>query len=399
MTQRQLFLRHLAPTSDIPLMLEIALAEGVYLYDTEGRKILDLISGIGVSSLGHRHPAVENAVRDQVGKYWHTMVYGEFVLTPQVQLARLLCEHLPAQLDSVYFVNSGTEATEGAMKLAKRATGRPEIIACRQAYHGSTQGAASLMCPTDFTQPYHPLLPGIRHINFNDENDLEKINGQTAAVILEVIQAEAGVKTPQNQYFKKLRRRCDKVGALLILDEVQTGFGRTGSLFAFQNQDIVPDVLLLAKGMGGGMPIGAFVASQALMQHFAHHPPLGHITTFGGHPVSCAAAFATLQTLLAGDYISKVKTKEVLFKEQLAHPLVKEIRSAGLLMAVEIGAFDLVLKAVRLCLDRGLLIDWFLFDNCSLRIAPPLIISESEIESACAILRSVFDELYHSKSS
>lgn len=383
---RQLFLQHVAQTSATPLLLEVERAEGMYLYDPQGKSYLDLIAGIGVSSLGHRHPAIVTAVKEQLDKYLHTLVYGEFVLNPQVQLAHLLAENLPAPLDSVYFVNSGTEATEGAMKLAKRYTGRAEIVAAKYAYHGSTQGAASLMWPKDFTQAYHPLLPGIRHIGFNDVEDLELITEQTAAVIVETVQAECGIRLPTGDYLQQLRRRCDEVGALLILDEIQAGYGRTGTLWAFQQYAIVPDILLLAKGMGGGMPIGAFIAPKAVMNVLSHDPILGHITTFGGHPVNCAAALATLQVLLETDLIKQVKTKENQFKDLLVHPDIVEVRSAGLWLAVELPDFPFVQKVIRHCLQEGLITDWFLFNSHSLRIAPPLIINEMEIERACQII-------------
>lgn len=386
MHTRQLFLQHLAPTSPNPLMLEIDRAEGMYLYDPQGKAYLDLIAGISVSNLGHRHPRVIAAIQQQLDRYLHTLVYGEYVLDPQVQLAKLLADQLPYPLESVYFVNSGTEAAEGAMKLAKRYTNRAEIVACKRAYHGSTQGAASLMWPKDFTQAYHPLLPGIRHIEFNCERCLEKITEKTAAVIVETVQAEWGVRKPTRDYLQKLRARCTKVGALLILDEIQVGFGRTGSLFAFEQYGIVPDILLLAKGMGGGMPIGAFVASRELMQALSHDPILGHITTFGGHPVCCAAALANLQTLLDTPYIAEVKAKEALFHELLQHPKILEVRSAGLLMAVDLGSFDAVMRTIRYCLERGLISDWFLFNTESIRIAPPLIISEEEIKWACGVI-------------
>lgn len=391
MNNRQLFLQHVAQTSDMPLMLEIDLAEGMYLYDQNGKPYLDLIAGIGVSCLGHCHPRVVAAVKEQSEKYMHTLVYGEFVLAPQVQLASLLAAQLPNPLDSVYFVNSGSEATEGAMKLAKRYTGRAEIIACRNAYHGSTQGAASLMHPTTFTQAFYPLLPGIRHIEYNCEEDLEKITGQTAAVILETVQAEWGVRPPEGDYLKQLRRRCDETGTLLVLDEIQVGYGRTGSLFAFQQYGIVPDILLLAKGMGGGMPIGVFVAPREVMQSLTHDPVLGHITTFGGHPVSCAAGLATLQTLLEEGWVGQVKAKEQLFRSQLRHPAIREVRSAGLLMAVELADFATVRKVILHCLDQGLVTDWFLFNDRSLRIAPPLIISEEQITRACEIILEGID--------
>lgn len=386
MNQRQLFLRHLAQTTDGPMLLEIERAEGVYLYDPSGKAYIDLISGIGVSGLGHRHPNVQKAVEAQLNRYWHTLVYGEFVMTPQVGLATLLAENLPDPLESVYFVNSGSEATEGAMKLAKRYTGRTEIIACKNAYHGSTQGAASLMWPTDFTQAYYPLLPGIRHIEFNDTNDLEKITESTAAVIVETVQGEWGVRKPAADYLKHLRKRCDEVGALLVLDEIQAGMGRTGSLFAFEQYGIVPDILLLAKGLGGGMPIGAFIAAHDVMKVLSFEPILGHITTFGGHPVSCAAGLATVQTLLSTDYISKVKQKEQLFHDLLKHPAIIEVRSAGLMMAVEMESFHFIEAVIDSCLEDGLITDWFLFNSKSLRIAPPLIITEEEIEKACRII-------------
>ncbi len=389
---RQLFLRHVAQTSDIPLLLEIERAEGTYLYDTSGRAFLDLIAGVSVSVLGHRHPVVVHAVKEQADKYLHTLVYGEYVLSPQVQLAKLLSDHLPPALSSVYFVNSGSEATEGAMKLAKRFTGRAEIIACREAYHGSTQGAASLMSPTTFTQAFHPLLPGIRHVNYNSEEDLEKITSATACVLLETVQAEAGVRLPQADFLKKLRQRCTETGALLVLDEIQAGYGRTGSLWAFEQYDIVPDILLLAKAMGGGMPIGAFISSKEIMQTLSYDPPLGHISTFGGHPVSCAAALATLQFLTQSDLVQKAQEKEALFRQLLLHPLIREVRSAGLLIAVEVGAFSVLRKVILHCLENGVITDWFLFNDRSLRIAPPLTISEEEIRQACSVILAALDK-------
>lgn len=393
MNLRQLFLQHIAQTSDTPLALEITRAEGMYLFDNQGKPYMDLIAGIGVSGLGHRHPRVIEAVKNQLDKYLHTMVYGEFVLSPQVQLAKLLIENLPQPLDSVYFVNSGAEAVEGAMKLAKRYTNRPEIIACKNAYHGSTQGAASLMFPKDFTQVYHPLLPGIQYIEYNNEADLNLISTQTAAVIAETVQGESGIHPPKGDYLKALRRRCNEVGTLLILDEIQAGYGRTGSLWAFLQYDIVPDILLLAKGMGGGMPIGAFIASRELMQVLSHNPVLGHITTFGGHPVSCAAALATLQTLLKSDFIQQVPSKEKLFHELLVHPAIVEVRSAGLMMSVELTSFDFVRAVIKICLERGLLTDWFLFNSHALRIAPPLIIEEEHIRFACKVIIEAIEEV------
>jgi len=389
---RQLFLKHLAQTSEFPLMLEIESAEGIYLYDTNGKVYIDLISGIGVSGLGHRHPRVVNAIKDQLDKYLHTLVYGEFVLSPQVKLATLLAENLPDPLDSVYFVNSGSEATEGAMKLAKRYTGRYEIISCFDAYHGSTQGSASLISDSLFTQPFRPLLPGIRHIEFNNESSLKKITEKTACVVVETVQGEAGIKLPADDFLKKLRNRCDETGTLLVLDEIQAGCGRTGSLFAFEQYGIVPDVLLLAKGLGGGMPIGAFIASKEIMKVLSFDPLLGHITTFGGHPVCCAASLATLKELIESELISTVKRKEKLFLELLVHPKIKEIRSAGLMMAVEFGSFDFVQAVIKDCIENGLITDWFLFNDRSLRIAPPLIITADEIKKACSIIIAAIEK-------
>ncbi|MCC6724366.1 MAG: aspartate aminotransferase family protein [Saprospiraceae bacterium] len=391
-TLRQHFLQHVAQTSDIPMLLEIERAEGSFLYDRTGKRYLDLIAGISVSVLGHGHPAVVEAVKAQADRYMHTLVYGEYVLSPQVELATLLASLLPDPLDSVYFTNSGSEATEGAMKLAKRYTGRAEIIACREAYHGSTQGAASLMWPKTFTQAYHPLLPGIRHIGFNCEADLERISTATACVIVETVQAEAGVKLPQNDYLKKLRKRCTEVGALLIFDEIQAGYGRTGSLWAFEQYGVVPDVLLLAKGMGGGMPIGAFVASNDVMQVLGHEPPLGHITTFGGHPVCCAAALATLRFISDNKLWEQAKEKEVLFRKLLVHPAILDIRSAGLLMAVEVGEFPVLRSIILDCVANGVITDWFLFNDRSLRIAPPLTISEAEIRLACEVINTAIEK-------
>lgn len=391
--QRQLFLRHVAQTSDAPMLLEIDRAEGCFLYDTEGVAYLDLIAGISVSVLGHRHPNVQQAIENQLNKYWHTLVYGEFVLSPQVELATLLAAHLPSNLDAVYFTNSGTEATEGAMKLAKRFTGRSEIIAMHNAYHGSTQGAMSLNSDAYFTQAYRPLLPDIQFITFNDKTHLNQITARTAAVIVETVQAESGIYTPQYNYLKALRERCTEVGALLIFDEIQAGMGRTGTLWAFEQYGIAPDVLLLAKGLGGGMPIGAFISAKNIMNTLTNNPVLGHITTFGGHPVSCAAALATLKTLVESDLIPKVKAKEALFLKYLVHPKIHAVRSAGLWLAVELRDAASVQTVIKACVSMGLITDWFLFNDKSLRIAPPLTISEAEIETACGILLRGLNQL------
>jgi acetylornithine/N-succinyldiaminopimelate aminotransferase len=384
-TLRTAFFRHVAQTSPAPLALEIERAEGCWLYGPNGERWLDLIAGIGPSVLGHRHPRVQQAVQQQLESYWHTLVYGEFVLTPQVKLAQLLAENLPG-LDAVYFTNSGTEAAEGAMKLAKRATGRPHFVACKNAYHGSTQGAASLMWPTYFTEAFRPLLPGIRHIDFNQESDLHTIDPQTAAVIVETVQGEAGVIPPDPAWLSALRKRCDETGALLIMDEIQAGMGRTGSLFAFEKYGIVPDILLLAKGFGGGMPLGAFVARRELMQLLTHDPVLGHITTFGGHPVCVAAGLATLEILLEGDLLAQVPEKEALFRSLLVHSDILELRSAGLWLAVDLGDAAKVQAVIQYCIQKGIITDWFLFNDHSLRIAPPLTISEEEIRFACSVI-------------
>ncbi|MBV6484550.1 MAG: Putrescine aminotransferase [Flavobacteriales bacterium] len=386
-TQRSLFLQHVAQTSDFPLCLEIEKAEGMYMTDVDGKTYLDLISGISVSNLGHRHPNVINAVKEQLEKYTYLMVYGEFVQSPQVKLAQLLCSQLPSPLSSCYFVNSGSEANEGAMKLAKRYTGRKEIISFKNAYHGSTQGCLSIIGGDDFKKPFEPLLPNITQIAFNNENDLTKITEKTACVVVEPIMGEAGIIAPQNNFLQKLRARCTETGALLIFDEIQTGFGRTGKLFALEHFGVVPDILTLAKAMGGGFPIGAFVSSNAIMSSLKNNPILGHITTFGGHPVSCAAAFANLHTLLTDkELISSVAQKEQLFKQLLVHPSIKEVRSFGLMLAIEFDSFETNKAIIDKCIEKGVLTDWFLFNDKSLRIAPPLIITNEEIEWACKII-------------
>lgn len=385
-SQRQLFLTYQAQTSDIPLMLEIEKAEGVYLYDTEGKEYIDLISGISVSNLGHRHPAVVKAIKGQLDKYMHLMVYGEYIQSPQVGLAQLLARQLPEPLKVTYFVNSGSEATEGAMKLAKRYTGRHGIIAFKKAYHGSTQGALSVIGEESFKKSFRPLLPGIRYLDFNDPNQLEQITTRTAAVIVETVQGEAGIRIPDPKYLYALRQKCMSTGALLILDEVQCGFGRTGKLFAFQHYNIQPDILTLAKGMGGGMPLGAFISSSEIMGSFISKPVLGNITTFGGNAVCCAAGLATLKTLLETGLIEAVGEKERLFKKLLRHPAIKAVRSKGLLIAVEFEGFEFNKKVIDHCIRGGVVTDWFLFaDNC-LRIAPPLIITEGQIEKSCEVI-------------
>lgn len=385
-TQRELFIRHVAQTSPFPLALEIERAEGCYIYDTSGKKYMDLISGISVSNLGHCHPEVVAAVKEQVDKYMHVMVYGEYVQSPQVQLAELLASVLPASLSSVYFVNSGAEAIEGAMKLAKRCTGRKQFASFKNAYHGSTQGALSLMGDERLKQPFYPLLPDILSLRFNQQDDLQLITDLTAAVIVEPIQGEAGVVLPVSDFLKKLAERCAATGALLIFDEVQTGYGRTGRLFAFEHYGVVPDILCLAKGMGGGMPLGAFISSAKLMSFLSVNPELGHITTFGGHPVCCAAGYATLRIILAGDMMNMVQQKEKLFAERLKHKRIKNIRVKGLLVALELENFEQNKKVIDACVKNGLIVDWFLFNMKSMRIAPPLIITKEEIIKSCDII-------------
>lgn len=379
--------------------LEVERAEGVYLIGRDGKKYLDLIAGIGVSSLGHCHPAVVEAVQRQAATFMHVMVYGEYVLQPQVELATLLANHLPPNLNNVYFTNSGTEATEGAMKLAKRHTGRAEFVAATSSYHGSTQGAASLMMPKEFTQAYHPLLPGIKHLDFNCDFCLDRITEKTAAVILETVQAEWGIRKPRPEWLQAVRNRCDEVGALLILDEIQAGYGRTGTLWAFEQYGVVPDILLLAKGMGGGMPIGAFISSREIMLGLSERPILGHITTFGGHPVSCAAGLATLTAILNNPGYFEVSQKNARFLERLRHKEIRDIRHAGLWMAVELDNFDKVQAVINYCLKNGLITDWFLFNNRSIRIAPPLIITLEEIDLACDILLAGLDSLEEEETS
>jgi acetylornithine/N-succinyldiaminopimelate aminotransferase len=383
LTQRQLFFRHVAQTSEKPLALEIEKAKGMYLYDSKGRKYLDLISGISVSNTGHCHAEVVNAVKKQSEKFMHLMVYGEYIQPPQVRLAAMLAEILPPALDCTYFVNSGTEATEGALKLAKRYTGRSEIIACKNAYHGSTHGSLSVMGNEHFKQAFRPLLPGIRFIEFNNPDDLKYITDKTACVIAETIQGEAGVIVPETSYMKMLRKKCSSSGALLVLDEVQTGLGRTGKMFGFEHFNIVPDIITLAKGFGGGMPLGAFISSKKIMQCLTNDPALGHITTFGGHPVSCAAAIANLEVIKKEKLVQQVKAKEKLFLKYLKHPSIRSVRSKGLLLAIEFQDEKKNMKVIQKCIEKKVIVDWFMFAPHCMRIAPPLIITEKEIRTAC----------------
>ena len=394
MNNRQLFLQHLGQTSQFPLALEIESTQGMYLLGTDKKHYLDLISGIGVSALGHSHPAILKAIKEQSEKYLHLMVYGEFIESPQVQLAKALSDTLPGQLDNVFLVNSGSEATEGAMKLAKRFTGRSEIISCKNAYHGSTAGALSIAGNESLKQSFRPLLPDTKLIKFGEIEDLGKITGKTAAVFIETVQGEAGVRLANKDYFEALRRKCDETSTLLIFDEIQCGFGRTGSFWAFEKYGVEPDVLLSAKGMGGGMPIGAFISSREIMHSLTHDPILGHITTFGGHPVSAAASLATLKTIHAEKLVDAVEQKGNLFKELLVHPKIKEVRGIGLMLAAEFESFDILQKIIDELLKLELISDWFLFCDHSLRIAPPLIISEDEIKMACKKILQAIDNVY-----
>ncbi|EHQ28471.1 aspartate aminotransferase family protein [Mucilaginibacter paludis] len=390
-TLRQLFLNHNAQTTHFPLLLEFESAKGVYLYNPEGKAYMDLISGIGVSNIGHSHPAVVDAIKQQAEKYMHLMVYGEYVQGPQVRFAEKLASLLPPQLQCTYFVNSGAEAIEGALKLAKRYTGRSNIIAFKNSYHGSSHGALSVMGNEEYKQAYRPLLPGVQFIEFNNMTDLAQINTGTACVLVETIQGEAGIRVPDVSYMQALRQRCTETGTLLILDEIQVAMGRTGKLFAFEHFDILPDILVMAKALGGGMPIGAFISSAQIMSSFRENPILGHITTFGGHPVCCAAGLAGLQVLLQENLIEKVAQKEQLIRQLLVHPAIREIRGKGLIMAIELQSFEFNKQVIDRCIENGIITDWFLHCSNSMRIAPPLIITEDEIRIACAVILEALD--------
>ncbi len=373
-------------------MIEIDHAEGSTCMDHEGKSYMDLISGIGVSNVGHRHPKVVQAIKDQADKYLHLMVYGEYVQSPQVQLAKALAETLPAPLDTAYLVNSGSEAVEGALKLAKRYTGRTELISCFNAYHGSSHGSLSVGGNEIFKQAYRPLLPDTNRIVYGGFADLAKITTRTAAVIVETVQGEAGIMVSCANYLQALRKRCDETGTILILDEIQTGFGRTGKFWGFEHYGIVPDILVCAKGMGGGMPIGAFISSQKMMAVFKNNPILGHITTFGGHPVSAAASLATLRVIQEEKLVEQVAQKAELFKSLLVHPKIKGIRNKGLMMAVAFESFEVLKPIIDRAIELGVITDWFLFCDNAMRIAPPLIITEEEIKKACKIILQAIEE-------
>ena len=415
MNERELFLKHIAQTSPAPLAFEIAKAEGCLLYDTNGKKYIDLIGGISVANIGHRHPKVIEAIKKQLDAYMHVMVYGEFVESPQVQYAKLLTDHLPSSLNSVYFTNSGAEAIEGSMKLAKRITNRTQIIAFKNSYHGSTQGALSIIGDEYWRNAFRPLLPDVLHLEYNpiaigSFESLNEISERTACVIAETIQAEAGIIVPSKEWMQALRKKCTETGTLLILDEIQAGFGRTGKLWGFENfvrqpadslGDIIPDVLVLGKALGGGMPLGAFIADKKLMDSFTKNPILGHITTFGGHPVCCAAGMAAMKVLLEEKIIGDIRSKEKLFRSLLVHPKIKSVRSFGLWMAVEFDSFETNKKIIDACIDASgrlqrpdaVMTDWFLFASNCLRISPPLIISEKQIKKACKIILQACDIL------
>ena len=387
------FIQYQAQTSPYPLGMEVSHAIGSYIYDTNNNRYLDFVAGVSACSLGHQHPRVNQAIKDQLDLYSHVMVYGEYSQSPAVEYCKLMASLLPAPLDKTYLVNSGTEAIEGALKLARRVTGRSQLISCHNAYHGNTMGSLSVMGFEERKQVFRPLLPDVEFITFNNEADLEKITTKTAGILLETIQGGAGFIQPENDFLKKVRQRCDEVGAMMILDEIQPGFGRTGKLFGFQNYDVVPDIVVMGKGMGGGMPVGAFTASAAKMDLLSHNPKLGHITTFGGHPVIAAACLATLKEITETTLMSDALAKEKLFRELLVHPLIEEVRGKGLMLAAMAKNADITNEVILKCQDRGLILFWLLFEACAIRITPPLTISEEEIREGCAILLEVMDEV------
>lgn len=392
MDNKELFIKHQGQTTPYPLCIEVSKANGLYITDTSGKKYLDLVAGISACAIGHCHPRIVKAVQEQAASYMHVMVYGEFIQSPQLQLAKKLASILPDSLNSSYFVNSGTEAIEGAMKLAKRCTRRSEMISCDHSYHGSTQGTLSIMGTEEYKQKYRPLLPDCNRIVYNDISSLRLITSKTAAVIIEPVQGATGFRTPENNYLQEVRKRCTEVGALLIFDEIQTCYGRTGRLFGFQTYDVVPDILCIAKGMGGGMPIGAFICSNALMSNLKDNPKLGHITTFGGHPTSCIAALETLNELCETNLVKDVKSKEQLFREVLKHPKIKEIRGVGLMLAIELECAEETIKLVKRGMEKGIITFFFLFTDTAVRISPPLTITEKEIRTAGKIICELLDD-------
>jgi len=380
------FLRHIAQTSDAPMGLEVSKAEGPFIYTTDGRRFTDFISGIAVSSLGHRHPKVIQAIHEQVDKHLHVMVYGEFVQKPQVDFAELLTSNLPERLEQVYLVNSGTEATEGALKLAKKYTGRTKLIGFKNSYHGDTHGALSVTGRDVYRDPYLPLLPDVHFLDFNSNENLAIIDEDTAAVIMEPIQGEGGIIPAQKEWIHEIRNRCDESGALLIFDEIQSGFGRTGNLFAFQDLEVVPDILCIAKAMGGGMPIGGFVSSSEIFQSFKYDPPLNHVTTFGGHPVSAAAAYANLRELLSGNYLKRATEIEKKVREVLKGDGITEVRGKGAMLGLQLESWELTRKVVEDCFEKGILLGWTLHSNTLVRLAPPLIINDQLLDEVLGII-------------
>ncbi|HMI08701.1 MAG TPA: aspartate aminotransferase family protein [Flavobacterium sp.] len=387
------FLKYQAQTSPYPLGMEVSHAEGSYIYDTNNKKYLDFVAGVSACTLGHKNEKVNNAIKDQLDKYSHVMVYGEYSQSPAVEFCKLLASLLPDSLNKTYLVNSGTEATEGALKLVRRVTGRSQLISCNNAYHGNTMGSMSVMGFEERKQPFRPLVPDVDFITFNNEKDLQKITTKTAGIILESIQGGAGFIQPENGFLKKVKKRCEEVGALLIIDEIQPGFGRTGKLFGFENYEVVPDVIILGKGMGGGMPVGAFVSKAEYMDLLSDHPKLGHITTFGGHPVIAAACLATLKEITETNLIAETLAKEKLFRSLLVHPLIHEIRGKGLMLAPMTADPEITNKVIFKCQDKGLILFWLLFEGCAIRITPPLTISEDEIREGCKIILEAMDEI------
>ncbi|RYY13341.1 MAG: aspartate aminotransferase family protein [Chitinophagaceae bacterium] len=393
MNQRELFLKHVAQTSPAPISLEVTKAKGSLLWDRKGNEYIDLIAGISVCNVGHRHPKVTKAIKKQIDQYLHILVYGEMIETPQVRYAKQLTDYLPSTLNAVYFTNSGAEATEGAMKLAKRATGRHEIVAFNHSYHGSTQGALSIIGDEYWRNAFRPLLPGILHEDYNSPGAVDSITKSTACIILETVQAERGIVEPDMDWLKAIREKCNETGALMVLDEIQTGFGRTGTVWGFERYGIIPDIILLGKALGGGMPLGAFIADKKLMDTFTTNPVLGHITTFGGHPVCCAAGLAAFGVLLDKELVKKVESKQSLFHDLLGNIEGVRLRSAGLLMALEFDSFETNKKVIDRCLAEGVLTDWFLFASNCMRIAPPLTISKKEIRKACGVIQTAIRTL------
>ncbi|WP_339920283.1 aspartate aminotransferase family protein [uncultured Flavobacterium sp.] len=387
------FLKYQAQTSPYPLGMEVSYAKGSYIYDTNNKKYLDFVAGVSACTLGHQPARVNQAIKDQLDKYSHVMVYGEYSQSPAVEYCKLLASLLPAPLDKTYLVNSGTEAIEGALKLARRVTGRSQLISCHNAYHGNTMGSMSIMGFEERKQIFRPLIPDVDFITFNNEADLAKITTKTAGIVLETIQGGAGFIQPHNDFLKKVRARCTEVGALMILDEIQPGFGRTGKLFGFQNYDVVPDVVVMGKGMGGGMPVGAFTAATAMMDLLSDNPKLGHITTFGGHPVIASACLATLQEITETDLMPRTLEKEKLFKSLLVHPLIQEVRGKGLMLAAMTASAAITNEVILKCQDKGLILFWLLFEGCAIRITPPLTISDDEIREGCAIMLEVMNEI------